>query len=664
MKTQSEVNQELAEGENYFLPRAHFSPLQSVLRMAKESTAMHSKTLTFDAIERIALAEEPNKQIQKSIRSVLRRFVAAQGLEMTDVIGRVLRSDFYPRRRRFLAARQAEGKARGTIQNEGAILSRLRVLTLATCRTLAHEHDEATEFEGALIELRDKVGGVLELSRVTKVGRQKLEGWIAGTPPGRGAERELTKVERAFGMPSGQLIDHMPRRADQKPWGRSGKRTGPAPTARTPYGDRVARGKGDPVGLKPSDISPEGRAEYQDLGRFKTDILGDGPAPTGKIGRHWVTRSLKVRRLKATDFNKVVNGRWCPSAGIMFGSWADFLGWLTRPTEKGGGGFGSDIPHTLAWFVEYDLVKTYIDWLVRERNDGRVNGGVIRLINHICSLIIPVHGFLWRRDDLAAKRGYDPKAWREQCEAAYTKFKRLRINLKKHERPTRDPFERIWKIIDMDDPMQAIWDALDRMDADRPPPGGEAEAVWYRNFMLLALSACCPLRKRNLMELTWNVEGTGHVRKRLSGGYKIFISGEDMKNRYGYARDHDYDYPIEPRLTRHFDIYFNKILPRLAKGVTDRVFVGTVDPSMLWENLSNEFSAITAKYLPETSGFRIHAMRHITATALVKETGGYLAAALALHDLEDTVRKHYGRFLVQDAARWMSKIWDRRGAKS
>ena len=29
--------------------------------------------------------------------------------------------------------------------------------------------------------------------------------------------------------------------------------------------------------------------------------------------------------------------------------------------------------------------------------------------------------------------------------------------------------------------------------------------------MLLALSACCPLRKRNLMELTWNVEGTGPV---------------------------------------------------------------------------------------------------------------------------------------------------------
>lgn len=178
--------------------------------------------------------------------------------------------------------------------------------------------------------------------------------------------------------------------------------------------------------------------------------------------------------------------------------------------------------------------------------------------------------------------------------------------------------------------------------------------------MLLALSACCSLRKRNFMELNWNADGTGHVHKRLNGGYKIFISGEDMKNRYGYARNHDYDYPIEPRLTRHLDTYLNRILPRLAKGVTDRVFVGTVDPSMLWANLSNEFLAITAKYLPETSGFRIHAMRHITATALVKETGGYLAAALALHDPEDTVRKHHGRFLVQDAARWMSKIWDRR----
>ena len=56
-------------------------------------------------------------------------------------------------------------------------------------------------------------------------------------------------------------------------------------------------------------------------------------------------------------------------------------------------------------------------------------------------------------------------------------------------------------------------------------------------------------------------------------------------------------------------------------------------------------------------------MRHIVATALVKETGGYLAAALALHDMEETVRRHYGRFLVHDAARWMSRIWNRRGKK-
>jgi hypothetical protein len=215
----------------------------------------------------------------------------------------------------------------------------------------------------------------------------------------------------------------------------------------------------------------------------------------------------------------------------------------------------------------------------------------------------------------------------------------------------------------MDDPMQAIWDALDRMEADRPCPGGEAEAVWYRNYILLGLSACCPLRRRNFMELTWNPDGNAQLRKRADGHYKIFIPGADMKNRYGYARDHDYDYPVEPRLTRHLDTYLQKILPRLAKGATDRVFVGTTAPSMLWGNLSNEFRRITAKYLPETPGFGIHAMRHIVATALVKETGGYVAAALALHDYEATVLKHYGRFLVRDAARWMSKIWDRRSRR-
>lgn len=60
MRPITEGNQELELGDNYFLPRDLFSPLPSALRVARESTAMHSDTLIFEDLEEKALAEEPN----------------------------------------------------------------------------------------------------------------------------------------------------------------------------------------------------------------------------------------------------------------------------------------------------------------------------------------------------------------------------------------------------------------------------------------------------------------------------------------------------------------------------------------------------------------------------------------------------------------------------
>lgn len=51
-----------------------------------------------------------------------------------------------------------------------------------------------------------------------------------------------------------------------------------------------------------------------------------------------------------------------------------------------------------------------------------------------------------------------------------------------------------------------------------------------------------------------------------------------------------------------------------------------------------------------------HSVRHVQATALVKETMGFTAAASLLLDTEETVRKAYARFLPGDRHRQARRI--------
>jgi integrase len=660
MKKTTDGFQELTEGNHYFLPRTLFPSLQQALRAGSDQKPMRYETLKFSDLLDVYNAEHPDPRDQKIARSVLLRYLGSNELTLEDSVGRVFRSDFYPRRRKYRGERTESGKAKGTVANECAILSRFYKLTARLDLALSSANGELSPFQKQLIQLRDAVGDILVMARETSVPKTILEGWIAGKAPGSRSGRLISRIENYFGMSRGQLQSCAPR-VVRKHWSRRGgalykKEVGPSK-----FGQRLARGRRDPVAIKPRDFPEEFRIEFQALCMFKTDMLGDGPVSTGKIGRLWVTHTLEGRSIHPDDhFWTVVRNRWCPSAGSMLYAIALYLGWLARPKERGGAGLGLGFRPSLAYVTDHSLVKQCLDWIINDRNGGVVNGQVVRLLAQICSLVIPVHGFVWRNPSNILKQPYEEVEWRKRCEEAYTKYKRIRVELNKRVRMTRDPFERIRSIIERDDPMQAVWDALDRMERDRPYPGGEAECIWYRNYILLSLSASCPLRARNFQELTWRPDGSGHLRKRSDGGYQIWISGKEMKNHYGYAKDFDYDYPVQPRLTPYLDTYLTKILPKLAKGKTDRIFVGTGDPERIWKNLSDEFANVTATYFSDTPGFRIHAMRHIVATALVKETGGFVAAALALHDMEETVRKHYGRFQVRDAARWMKKIWDRR----
>src|SRR5690606_9829417 len=119
--------------------------------------------------------------------------------------------------------------------------------------------------------------------------------------------------------------------------------------------------------------------------------------------------------------------------------------------------------------------------------------------------------------------GLDEVAWKERCSQVLQFVKKAEKKVKKLEEPSRDPFEPIEAILGLDNPLQAIADAVRRMDVSRPSTSGTAEAVWARDRLLLALTASNPLRAENLRSLTYREDNTGHLRQDARGCWRIRI---------------------------------------------------------------------------------------------------------------------------------------------
>src|SRR5690606_29694344 len=78
------------------------------------------------------------------------------------------------------------------------------------------------------------------------------------------------------------------------------------------------------------------------------------------------------------------------------------------------------------------------------------------------------------------------------------------------------------------------------------------------------------------------------------------------------------------------------------------VFVSHKCPGSVWKGLNRRFETLTRRYLHGCPGVGPHSFRHIVATAVIKRTGSFTAAALILHDREETVRAHYAHLVGTD----------------
>jgi integrase len=227
---------------------------------------------------------------------------------------------------------------------------------------------------------------------------------------------------------------------------------------------------------------------------------------------------------------------------------------------------------------------------------------------------------------------------------------------------SRDSFAPIRKLIDLPQPMEGIVDMLQRMRADRPVGAAPSmEAIWSRDMALIKLLLSNPLRKRNLAHMTWRPDNSGDLYQQADGSWWIRLPKSKFKNRTGAAGESIYDCEVQSSAWSDIERYIFIYRPKLLRYESDLVFLARLLPGSTkhrpWEGLSAKVHDLTAKYVPQCSGFGSHAFRHIVATSILKAEGGtHKTAARVLNDRVATVEKHYDGLTSNDGAREMGRL--------
>lgn len=619
---------------------------------------MSTVSLTFQQLlhampQYVGRADTPTKASLPNLNSALHGFLAERGLPLDEVVGSTLRVSYYRNRASHVEHLKNAGRPTSFIANRKALLAHWRKLVLALDRADAGRLGGPSPLQLALRELFSGGVEVRTAAREAGVPVASLNRWRAGAMPQPGSERHLRALERYFGAAPGALVDLLPSVR-----GRQRASTGESDGQDIEYRARLAGMVRDPYMLKPRQACDALRCEWTGLLVYKTTrnlSLRTLVADKREANRHWSLAASDSESLPADHWVTHVGLRECRTAALNYKVVSAFLGWLQLPVEQGGRGMPPNQAQTLAHLSDVDLLEAYTHWRISRTNEA-VSSGTTMILAVAKMLCHREHGYLRRNPSIGHRAGvHDAAVWSRRCDSTVEFVDSALKNLKPRREVVRHPFEPIRAILDLPNPMDGIADAVARMDADRPCTAGVSEAIWARDRLLVTLLASNPLRARNVRELTYLPDNSGQLRRDGDKGWRIFIAKKHFKNQRGAARHKDYSSAVHPSVWPHIERYLKQFRPQLAAPGNARVFVSSVNPDGEMRSLNRRFETLSRRYFAGCRNVGPHSMRHIVATAIIKRTGNFTAAALVLHDQESTVRTHYAHLLGDDGSRWLDQ---------
>jgi len=253
------------------------------------------------------------------------------------------------------------------------------------------------------------------------------------------------------------------------------------------------------------------------------------------------------------------------------------------------------------------------------------------------------------------------------CDQVYEEVTEMCNNLKNKLLGTisRDPFEPIWGLVQMDEPMELVVTALRNEShvilniMSGVPSLKDIKRI--QRHMIAFFLTFCPLRSSHWSNMTYIDGLTGHFREVLDG-YEIRIPTSEFKNGRSIEINHKKNlttYHVKSHSLSSFkqiiNLYLEKYLPLLKKLNTDNLLFpnmrgGRIDPGSeirKWVERSL-LNVCASRGIEDVYGFGCHAFRHLGAMSILKQTGSMQKAADYLLDDLITLQKYYIKYLTND----------------
>jgi len=218
---------------------------------------------------------------------------------------------------------------------------------------------------------------------------------------------------------------------------------------------------------------------------------------------------------------------------------------------------------------------------------------------------------------------------------------------------TRDVEEPIQDLLALRNPVLPLLEMLERMREATPPCSAPLRRAQHqRDMLLIALLVSNPLRISHYIFMCIKRDHDAYLHRisdgawRIRSTYEAFKNGDAMAKRArGHAKSASrYDVEVAPFVAPYLEAYLNDGRKLLLGGRKSALlFVGQsaapVEPLL---SLDARVQELTARYIPGSPGFRAHAVRHLVATAFLRQyPRDYVRLAHLLCDSLETVLRIY-----------------------
>jgi transcriptional regulator with XRE-family HTH domain len=616
-------------------------------------------------------AEGKSLQQVRNLLSALRLWIETHGLSLRRVVAEEFGAEFDRWFRRFCDAIAERGLARRTQRDrQEQVLRWHRIVEI-----LRRRDSLPPSFADALRHcLATSARPRAAIARDCGISTNTLLLWTKGERMPRTESVEvISKLEVALELEPETLIRRLPptlRRRYERASSRPDHSTAFTRLRRRQLA--IARHYAIP-------FTPRLANQWRDLLRLKTDPL----RPQARARNTWRLKPIAKVALRVSPA-MVFDGRICVTAGVHWGAFSSYLGWL-RLAPPIGPGIAADSADTLAWLADAERVIAYGRWLI-QRSDNRYHNGVAVFLQLVESYLRPSTGFVWLRHDLRetvphlklaasdadAAALSEESAWRAHCEHARKLIRDFRVRAQDTMgiRTSRDPTERVAVVLNADFPLKKLVQFVDALEHSAPPPAHERDyRAWLRDVVLCKMLISNPLRIGQYAAMTYREDGTGNLRRVGPGRFRLRFDPDAFKNEKGAAGT-TYDVEVDDSVAPWIDRYLAEARPYLLDAdLTDRFFLPAVrgarkvnaalereglseTPGYKGEGLSLRIKTLTRKYIDGCPGFGPHAFRHVIATDhLRRHPGDYLTVATLLHDKLETVLRNYAHLRVNDGLR-------------